>query len=440
MKHDAGRLTQLNAIRDPIAMERIIVANSWTNVVSHDGPVTTEILRQLRSNNRPFVLRGFAEQWKVVQKWGDTEVLLSEAEQEEKRYPNRKYTVYKPEGNGHLNQTHAAPFGNMTLYKYLRTARKHSLYLLGVPDKTGRGASPFEMKKGESTPPLFADDLDNDPGVQSACAIFPDALVTRRHVFMNSDYSFTNLHYDTDWNMYLCVLGKRTWYIAHPLQAAVLAAANGRASYSTLQPSQGLSGLYPGRLAQFVKFVQVELEAGDVLFVPPTWWHVVEGMRGGFSCGVNFFHTCEGLGIESPLDVGWSRLYTEHESLQSDHSVAETPDCDEKDERGVKQAKELLTAVMSAEDVEVERLLEAAARELLDGKECPVLRTLLAATSRENPDWRLARQMLVVIVNGCLRERVSAEVLMELCRELQRILSNRSGQLGTSTRKRKNIN
>ena len=48
-------------------------------------------------------------------------------------------------------------------------------------------------------------------------------------------------------------------------------------------------------LARLVRFKQVLLEPGDLLFVPPTWWHVVEGCvdqePGAWSCGINWFFT-----------------------------------------------------------------------------------------------------------------------------------------------------
>ena len=282
-------LSQLNTVRDAALVERLLIANTRTEVQEidalsfHSKDSLSHELQKLIRNNKPVLVRQAGVGWKVVQKWGNPDTLLRQAHREEEEYPHRKYTAYKPEADGHLNQSHAAPFGFMSFHKYLQTARKNRLYMLGVPDKAGRGASPFELRKGETTPPIFADDIDSDDGPRLFSNLFSGAIASRRHVFFNSAYSFTNLHYDTDWNTYLCVLGKRCWTIAHPDHSALIGAANGGASYSLLRPTKGISGLNSHRLAHLIKFVRVELNPGDVLLVPPTWWHVVEGLTDGFS-------------------------------------------------------------------------------------------------------------------------------------------------------------
>jgi len=167
---------------------------------------------------------------------------------------------------------------------------KRPLYLLGVPDLSGRGASPLEPRLGQETTPVFAADLELSSRDFFFLDLFKEAQATRRHVFFNSGYSFTNLHFDSDWNTYLCAVGRRRWTLAHPSQARVLAHTP-QSSYSTLRPCQPLTG----RLSRLVRFRRVLLNPGDVLFVPPTWWHVVEGCvdqaPGTWSCGINWFFT-----------------------------------------------------------------------------------------------------------------------------------------------------
>jgi hypothetical protein len=305
-------IQQLNTIRDPLSVERILIANSRTEVrevLSSDigDPVRMRSdLLLLLSANKPFVIRQGGREWAIVKRFNDFGSLLQQAQRESITHPDRKYTVYKPDTDGYLNQSHAAPFQCMTFLKFLTTGKKDRLYLLGVPDKNGRGASPFDPKKTETDPPIFAYDIDSDLGPKMFTDIFADALSARRHVFFNSGRSYTNLHYDTDWNMYLCAVGKRRWYLAHPDQARILGASNGGASYSNLHPNRGIQGLKTNRLAHLVKFVQVDLDSSDLLFVPPTWWHVVEAPLDEFSSGINWFFTYPTISTKSHLDGGWT--------------------------------------------------------------------------------------------------------------------------------------
>jgi hypothetical protein len=213
---------QLNSVRDPSLVERILIANSRTYVGEIDAHdfITQESLmkrvREMKDDNKPFVVRHAALQWKVVQRFNDAQALLEQAKLENDSAPDRKYSVYQPESDGYLNQTHAAPYGFMTFYQFLIKAKQKGLYLLGgmlvsvnlfrilVPEKDGRrGASPFEMRKNDTSMPIFAQDIDSDPLPQAFIGMFTGSLSSRRHVFFNSCRSRTNLHYDTDANMYV---------------------------------------------------------------------------------------------------------------------------------------------------------------------------------------------------------------------------------------------
>ncbi len=414
---DGPLLRELNTVRDADMVERILVANSRTVVDVFEAPVSIHELSRLKDRNRPFVIRKYGQNWKVVKKWGNSDILLAEANLEQSLHPNRKYTVYKPEPNGHLNQSHAAPYGNMSLFKYLSCARANKLYLLGVPDKSGRGASPFEAKKGDINQPLFAEDLDSDGALQKVLGIFHDAEAIRRHVFINSDHSFTNLHYDTDWNMYLCVLGSRTWSIAHPLQSKIVGAANGNGSYSKLQPTAGVRGLSQSRLGHMVKFVTVELFPGDTLFVPPTWWHVVEGMHGGFSGGINFFFTYDKIDIKSPLDRGWAWL-----------------DDDASDLHALQHSKHTLNRANTrsllhlANEGDFDKKISTWTADISSSS---LFREVMSHCSQGCTDWKLCRQLLCVAVKSWLSEGADGESLQALCNELLCILERRRLLLGS---------
>ena len=432
-------ISQLNAVRDAGIVERILIANSRTNMsevnamdYEHTGLLSK--LKELRHLNKPFVVRSGAANWTVVQRWGDTASLLQQAKIEEEKFPNRKYTVYKPELDGHLNQSHAAPFGYMSFHKYLLNARRNKLYLLGVPDRSGRGASPFEMKKGELAPPIFAEDIDNDSGVTLFASVFQGSTACRRHVFFNSAYSFTNLHYDTDWNTYVCVLGTRRWTIAHPGHAGIVGAAGGGASYSLLRPTKGIDGLKLNRLAHLVKFLKVDLKAGDVLCVPPTWWHVVEGVTDGFSCGINWFYTFPTIDVRSPSDSGWDWMHPPSQRLLLKASfMSSMNECSLSDMGGnspTSDADEPLQPSLAGRGLQecgdadfVQRL----GVEISDmfGYIPKVVHMLVSQMKFGCQDFMISRQLGRIILNSCHADQASLVQFEALCRTAVELLESR---------------
>lgn len=409
-------LSQLNAVRDSALVERVLIANTRTEVREvnvaefEDKHTLSQELVRLIKENKPVVVRKAGADWKVVRRWGNPDTLIAQAQKEEIEYPHRKYTAYKPEADGHLNQSHAAPFGFMTFHKYLQTGRKNHLYMLGVPDKAGRGASPFEARKGETTPPIFAEDIDSDDGPKIFSDLFRGSLATRRHVFFNSAYSFTNLHYDTDWNTYLCVLGKRCWTIAHPDQSPLIGAANGGASYSLLRPTKGIEGFKNHRLAHLIKFCRVELYPGDVLLVPPTWWHVVEGLTDGFSCGINWFHTFSRIDSRSPVDRGWEwthrrgkKLIMKSSMMSSVMEARSTSSSSSDEEVDIEQPEGSGDGLQFCSNSDFVSKIKLEI-EGIYGRIPSSLNKILESLHDESNDFILSRQLVRIAVNSLKRE------------------------------------
>ncbi|KAF4674535.1 hypothetical protein FOL47_009061 [Perkinsus chesapeaki] len=273
-------------------------------------------LRALRERRLPFVMRGIGAKWAIVRTWSNDKKLKSLARKEERECPERKYTVYAPDPAGDVNQSDAMPVAKMSISKFLEVGNRRGQYLLGVPDKHGRGLSPFEPcsrtdvsrghgSEGKVYNPVFAADMDKSGDTSVFEDLFGQGCIdSRRHLFFNAAYCFTNCHYDTDWNCYLCARGNRRWSLAHPDQDPILS-HNGSAR-SQYQPThrrnaEAVTDVTSGtrtwnRYADLVKFVVVDLNPGDVLIVPPRWWHVVEGSlpadgRPRFSAGINWFFT-----------------------------------------------------------------------------------------------------------------------------------------------------
>ena len=443
-------INQINAVRDPPMVERILIANSRTIVreldsvaFEHEDDLMKQVAEYI-ADNKPFVVRGGAKNWKVVSRFNNFDALLDQAKMESDLLPDRKYTAYKPDADGYLNQSHAAPFGFMSFYKFLTTGMKNQLYLLGVPDQTGRGASPFEKKPNDAKPPIFSEDIDLDPGPHRYTMLFTTAMAIRRHVFFNSSRSYTNLHYDTDWNMYLCALGRRRWYIAHPEHAKLLAANNGSANYSKLQPSKGITGMESVRLAHLVKFATVNLETSDLLFVPPTWWHVVESPFHGFSCGINWFFTCPIISTVSRIDRGWKWAMSPDSVLispttmgASSTMIEQLPEREEDSVVDPGIARQSIPACSGDSFVrEIEAKIISMSSRL---PSCySMLKPKLNCTA---PDFMIARQLVAVAVMSIKQDGYNDDRFRLLCEEITGILERRATSFQTVARpnKRKSL-
>jgi hypothetical protein len=239
----------------------------------------------------PIVVRRALASHPFVATWQDEAKVTELAKEEEQATPSRKYTIYRPEDDGCLNQSDKMQDCSCSFAKFLTSAKKSktAMYLLGVPDLKGKqGASPLERLPTEVDAPVFSRDLDERFFFHD---LYTEAKKVRRNVFFNSGYCYTNLHFDTDANAYLCASGRRRWRLCHPDQGRFLTCDKIHANKSILRPTTGDFAKSP--LAALVKFVEIELEPGDVLLVPSGWWHVVEGgvgqKPGSFSCGVNWF-------------------------------------------------------------------------------------------------------------------------------------------------------
>ena len=243
----------------------------------------------------PIVVRGALAEHEFVRNWMDEEKVKEMAREEEKLASHRKYTVYSPEPDGCLNQSDRMQECAVSFNRFIQLAEKETtrpLYLLGVPDVKGKhGASPLEQLACESIPPVFSRHLVDDRKF-FFYDFYKEATAVRRNVFFNSGYCFTNLHFDSDANAYLCASGRRRWSLCHPRQAQFLTHDKPNSNRSTLRPTTKDFSKFP--LASLIKFVHISLQPGDVLLVPSGWWHVVEGgvdqLPGSFSCGVNWFY------------------------------------------------------------------------------------------------------------------------------------------------------
>lgn len=111
--------------------------------------------------------------------------------------------------------------------------------------------------------------------------LIPQGIFT----YFGCDRNVTSTHFDKSENLLLCVCGTKRLWLYPPSDAKYLYPVAGKdGSRSAAPPFTSFEEL-PSRLREtFAKVAhasprEVNLQAGDILYLPACWWHCVEGSR-----------------------------------------------------------------------------------------------------------------------------------------------------------------
>src|SRR5690554_3523068 len=96
------------------------------------------------------------------------------------------------------------------------------------------------------------------------------------------------MHNEPPCNVYVQISGKKRWIIYHPDDFPFLNTHAERRPYfhSGANPNDLDDKGYP--YLKYAKKIEVVLEAGDILYVPPFYWHYVENMTDSISVAYKF--------------------------------------------------------------------------------------------------------------------------------------------------------
>jgi hypothetical protein len=104
--------------------------------------------------------------------------------------------------------------------------------------------------------------------------LFPSGSVMSSSAWIGPTGARTGLHYDLLDNVAVQIVGRKRFYLARPGTVERAGAVSGKYDQWAQLSTVGVSELAAGRAASGDFFV-VDLEPGDVLRVPATWWHEV---------------------------------------------------------------------------------------------------------------------------------------------------------------------
>ena len=132
------------------------------------------------------------------------------------------------------------------------------------------------------------------------CTVVDDNSTTEENIIVNAWLGPSNtvscLHHDPYHNMFAQVVGTKRVYLIDPKHSKMLYPNHddkGRQKNTSRVvdvdkyfEDPALQNLYPN-FAQLPELYSITLNAGDMLYIPPTWWHFVRSCS--FSFSVSFW-------------------------------------------------------------------------------------------------------------------------------------------------------
>ncbi|KAF2156560.1 Clavaminate synthase-like protein [Myriangium duriaei CBS 260.36] len=284
----------------------------------HEEPTPLQFMRYV-ARNRPFVIRGGAKDWKAFKSW-DAKYLLEAMGDSPVNVaitPNglADAVLDTPDGEKIFVEPfeHDEPFA--TVFNYI-TAR-------------GRGEITGPVKycqtqndnlRGEYDR-LFSDVPQSIAFAHVALEKDPDAV----NFWLGDEASITALHKDNYENIYAQIRGRKHFILMPPVitpctheQSLPYAKYEKVDGSNTPDPPYGLLPTVqqpvqhvpvptwdplhdlepPNALGKHVKPLRVDLNEGDMMYLPAMWYHHVRqsGGKEGFSCSVNYWYDMDFAG------------------------------------------------------------------------------------------------------------------------------------------------
>jgi len=251
---------------------------------------------RLMGLGKPVIFRAYACQYDCVTKWDSVEYLLRLSEIEERDLPHRKYQVFEGDESGRLGLTSGTSQRvKMSLKHFLASDRMD--YLLGIHERGSFCPVQRHARDPERASPPLQQDI---PGSIELLTWFGryfgyaseigGQIWDHQQFFASKEYCYTDFHYDSYFNFYFCCVGTRKWTLAPPEASSLFQVHAGTYSNrSNIVPH--LSDYASNPEAERFSYLEVELSPGDVLFVPPFWWHLVQSVPSqcsGLSIAFNY--------------------------------------------------------------------------------------------------------------------------------------------------------
>ena len=112
-------------------------------------------------------------------------------------------------------------------------------------------------------------------------------------VFIGGKGTRTTLHSASEHNLFTQVYGSKHWYLYPPENDVIFEPPVTRTPYfhSMFDPESPNLEVFPN--AKYLQAWECKLEAGDVLFNPPSWWHQVTNLDDSIGVGFRWFNPAD---------------------------------------------------------------------------------------------------------------------------------------------------
>jgi len=222
------------------------------------------------------VYRGLAADWPGASKWN----LDYFAE----NYGDREITI--TDNVGSIDRKNPQQFEKLKLGKYIQQIKSGSLKYLKF--------SSIVQKEKDLQDDLNLSWLKN--------FLLPASFGEILYLFMGGKNSVTPLHDELPCNVYVQISGQKKWILYPAEDRIFLNPRTERRSYffSHLDPKDENNPGYP--LQKYARKVEIILSPGDVLWVPPFFWHYIENLTDSIGVSYKF--------VNLPASFRSSRLLT----------------------------------------------------------------------------------------------------------------------------------
>ncbi|WP_059514421.1 cupin-like domain-containing protein [Burkholderia singularis] len=121
----------------------------------------------------------------------------------------------------------------------------------------------------------------------------PVGYVISKQLFMQSQRSHTLWHTEPGYNYFVAIAGEKDWRVASPYYSPGLyAVIKDNSTYHVSRVDGRESNEVIARrgfpLYQYMPKYKTHVSAGDILVLPPWWWHTVSNVQGSHSISLTF--------------------------------------------------------------------------------------------------------------------------------------------------------
>lgn len=227
-------------------------------------PLFRESNKAEKSSDAVILLRGLAAEWPATKKWslpffaenyGDREIILSDLK-------------------GTIDPQNPQSFERLRMNAYVKQIDEGTLKYLKLSNLVQQEKS-----------------LQNDLDLISLTQfLLPGSFGETFYMFIGGKGTITPLHNEISNNIYVQISGQKKWILYPPTDNLLLNPRTERRQYcfSNLNPYNIHDPQYP--LQKYARKIEIVLNPGDVLRIPPFYWHYIENMSNSISVSYKFIN------------------------------------------------------------------------------------------------------------------------------------------------------